>query len=77
MAEREEWIRCIRRRKDEAFCGRSIFMEWAFVDFRHAQRAEAGGSRLAPCADCYDLASGVCETEDAGSSGRQGRKETP
>jgi hypothetical protein len=71
MSERAEWIKCIRKSKATAFCGRLISMEWAFVDFEHAQRTEAQGGRLVPCADCYDLA-GADDVSDASQCTQSG-----
>ena len=49
---RADWIKCIQRDKDLAWCGRDIWMEWRFLDLSHAERTIERGERLVPCKKC-------------------------
>lgn len=51
-----EHIKHIRQthaeRKQLAWCGRSVEIEWAFVDIDHAAYSQLNNDRLLPCKDC-------------------------
>jgi hypothetical protein len=51
--DRPDYVTCIRKgNSTESLCGRSLFLEFAFVDREHARSNEAAGGRLVTCEDC-------------------------
>ena len=49
---RPDWIACIKKNKTESVCGKSIYGEFALVNYEHARATIEKGMRVVPCEDC-------------------------
>lgn len=56
MSRRPEWVHCIQRDTNIAWCGRDIWMEWRFMDLAHAENTVANGDYVQPCGSCLKKA---------------------
>ena len=58
MSERPDYIKCIADthadNKGKTWCGRTLVMEFAFVDIDHAAMNGRNKGRLVVCPECRD-----------------------
>lgn len=69
MANRPEWVRCIRQtheeRKTTSWCGRPLPQtEWTFVNIDHAANARHNKDRLLVCPKCAAAVTKLLKSED-------------